>query len=151
MKLILFGLFILFFALAPSDGVAECTSRRTNILREGPSSHFKRVRSLPKYSPIEIIDQKGSWRQVKGRNFEGWIFSKSVSNKFDCIISLQINPSFFAVKKSTIKRVVGYEEGFKTLKKEIGCNYVQDKFGRKFWISTINTWPSENSLLIDFK
>ncbi|MFT6070021.1 MAG: hypothetical protein ACJAT2_002466 [Bacteriovoracaceae bacterium] len=151
MKLFIFALFILFFALAPLEGEAACTVRRTNILRQGPSSSFKRIRVLPKYSPIEVIGEKGRFKEVKGRNFSGWIFSKSVTENYECIMSMQINSSFCRGKKSTIKRTVGYEEGFKTLKKEIGCNYVQDKFGKKFWISTINTWPSENSLLIKIK
>lgn len=151
MNLLLFGLFVLLIALAPSDGAAECTKRRTSILREGPGSQFSRIRALPKYSFIKVVGQKGNWKKVEGKDFEGWIFSRSLTNKYECIISLQINPSFCVGKKRTIKRPVGYQEGFKTLRKEIGCSYVQDKYGKKFWISTINTWPSENSLLIDFK
>jgi len=130
------------------DLEAACSKKWRAIVRDGPSNQFERLKMVPKYTPLIIEEIDGNWFRVKGYDFEGWVFSKSISAKMNCMISLGENEPICVGKRKTRSSRVSLSEGFKILKKELGCNFVQDRDGKRFWISSIGAWPENQAKLI---
>lgn len=139
---------IIAILLLSQSAESACSKKWSAIVREGPSSHFERLKVIPKYTPLLIKEIDGNWFRVKGHDFEGWVFSKSVSAKANCMISIGINEPVCVGKRKTKTSRVSLNEGFKILKKELGCNFVQDRDGKRFWINSVGAWPKNQAKLI---
>lgn len=127
---------------------AACTTAFKSHLRGGPSTNSSIVKSLPKYSPLEILEDQSTWLKVKGYKFEGWIFHTLIDKDLNCMtFKSTINP-FCLSKQGQAVRPIVYDEGFLVVKKEIGCNLVKDRYGKKIWMSNSSVWPSSESLKI---
>jgi SH3-like domain-containing protein len=128
-----------------------CTTKDKNNVREMPSTRSERVAVLTKYSPIQIISKDKNWYKVKGfryTQFTGWIHESIVTNDFTCML-IRRNPITLC-GKSKSKRDFLMHEGFKVLKKEIACNLVEDRFGKKIKINSLKAWPKSVIKLISF-
>ena len=116
-----------------------------------PSTRSQRVTVLTKYTPVRIILKDNNWYKVKGykyTNFTGWIHKSNVTEDFSCML-IKRNPTNLYNRKKT-KRKFSMHEGFKVLKKNIACNLVEDRFGKKLKLSTLKAWPRSSIKLIRF-
>jgi hypothetical protein len=94
------------------------------------------------------MEEQNSWIKVKGHKFEGWLFHTLVDKNLNCMTLRNTIDPFCVSKKDQSKRDIVYDEGFLVLKKEIGCNLVKDKYGKRLWLSNKSIWPSSESLKI---
>jgi SH3-like domain-containing protein len=128
-----------------------CTTNNKNNVREMPNTRSPRVAVLTKHSPIQIISKDKNWYKVKGfryTHFSGWIHESIVTNDFTCML-IRRNPITLC-GESMSKREFTMHEGFKVLKKEIACNVVEDRFGKKIMINSLKAWPKSVIKLITF-
>ncbi len=146
MKIKLLLLFLLLFRSGLI--LATCTIKYKSHLRGEPSTSSSIVYSLPKFSPLQIIESRDKWFKVKGFKFEGWIFHSLIDQNLDCMTLKETRDPYCAFKNNQSNRPIVYTEGFKVLKKEIGCNLVVDKYGKKLWLSNTNIWPESESMRI---
>lgn len=141
-----FLIFVLSKAIA-FEGYASnftCTKVSFANLRAMPSTSSSIVRNLKKFTPLQVIVTQKEWVKVKGINYEGWIFSELLSNDFNCMtLKSYTNPH--CPGKAKLKRNHKFDEGYKILKKEVGCNYVVDRMNRRFWIDSVAAWPEQHS------
>jgi SH3-like domain-containing protein len=120
-----------------------CTTKKTNIIRQSPTTHSEILVRLKKYVPLEVIDKTQGWFRVKGfkmSSFSGWVHESIVSSKISC---MQINKTYniyCSFRKGRNRRFYKHE-GFKVLKVGMACNLVEDKFGKKYRINSIGSWP----------
>lgn len=129
---------------------AACTTSFKSNLRGMPSTSSSIIASLPKYSPLEIIEEKSPWFHVKSSKFEGWIFHTLIDDGIECMTTRDTSNAYCPSKHNQKVRDILYTEGFKVIKKEIGCNLVLDKHGRRLWLSNTNIWPESASKKIRF-
>lgn len=122
-----------------------CTTKKVNFLRQLPTQKSAIVRSLPMYTPLKVMSKNKNWYKVIGIYYNGWIHESIVRSDIECMIfTSHGSPSCPGRKNTTHK--IRFREGFKVLKKEIGCNYVQTSIGRRFWIDSSYAWPIEENL-----
>ncbi|GEM_PF-4795258 len=129
---------------------AACTIKYKSNLRGAPTTTASVVSSLPKYSPLKIVKDDGHWIKVKGLKFEGWIFHTLIDRDLECMSVKNTNSSFCPSKLDQKTRPIVATEGFKVLKKEIGCNQVLDKYGKRIWLNNTSAWPDSASMKIMF-
>lgn len=125
-----------------------CTIKNTNILRSAPTINSSRLKSLAKYTPLKKIKVISNWFQVEGIDYSGYIHESLVTNNYKCMIVLNISTPYCSTNKNDLDRPIVYRESFKIIKQEIACNYVQEKWGKKLWLSSTNIWPREHARLI---
>lgn len=126
---------------------AECTHGLRSHLRAGPGTQHHIIKTLPRYTPLEILERLGDWLKVKSFRQEGYIYKKLVSDDYSCV--LVKDPSDAACPTNEgLNREINYLEGFRIVKKEIGCNQVKDKWGRKMWLNSANLWPETETKMI---
>lgn len=128
---------------------AACTTKLKSYLRSGPSTHSTIVRTLPRYSPVKILNRDTQWYHVKTFGAQGWVFHTLVDEDMNCMTLRTANDAK-CPSDDSLNRKLAHNEGLKVLKLEIGCNYVQDKWGRKFWVNSFEAWPKEMKKLISF-
>jgi hypothetical protein len=128
---------------------AACTKGYRSTIRELPSSNSHKVITLFKHSPLNILERKNKWLNVKGYKFEGWVYDSLVLENAKCMTIIDSNNASCSTYGVTIKRKLSYLESFKVIKMKYGCNFVEDKHGRRFWLSTTGAWPSSSTKLID--
>lgn len=127
---------------------AACTKGYKSTIRERPSTKSSRIAFVSKHTPLRIIVGQNNWYKVKGYNFEGWVFHSLIEKDKRCMTVVNANNTKCPTYGTSIKRKVSYLESFKVLKMEIGCNYVEDRFGRKFWVSSTGAWPESSTKLL---
>lgn len=151
LNLYTFLIFVLSISIDASSKYL-CTTKNTNILRSSPTTKSSRIKSLSKYTPLKKINAVSNWFQVKGIDYSGFIHKSLVTDHYKCIIIKNSKTPFCPSNKNNLNRNVVYRESFKIIKQEIGCNYVQDKWGKRFWLSSEHVWPREYGklLLINF-
>lgn len=140
---------ILILAIFTKSTFAACTIKSKSYLRNGPSTRTTIVRTLPRYSPLVILEKDNEWVHVKTKEAEGWIFHTLISENMNCMILKSPNAAK-CPSDDSIKHELSHNEGLKVLRMEIGCNFVQDKWGRKFWVNSFGAWPTEMKKLIAF-
>jgi SH3-like domain-containing protein len=138
---------VLSFLLVPTLAQAACTIKYSNNLRQGPSTHTQVLRKLGKYTYLEILSEKEKWLQVKGKNYQGWIHESLIDKNMHCFVVTETENVDCPGKKDR-KRDTIYLEGFKTIKKEIGCNLALDRYGNQFWINSNIIWPDSEAKLL---
>lgn len=148
MKLSIRYLTILLLALWGIQSEATCTTQFKSNLRGMPSTGSSIIRSLPMFSPLKIVERQEDWIKVKGHKTEGWIYHTLIDEGLDCMTVKETSAPFCLSKHDQKTRPIVYSEGFKVLKKEIGCNLVMDKYGKKLWLSNTNIWPESESMKI---
>lgn len=144
----LYLLAILIFASWSINSDAACTIKYKSHLRGAPTTTASIVSSLPKFSPLKVIEDQGHWVKVKGLKFEGWIFHTLIDQSLECMSVKGTNNSFCPSKLNQKTRPIVVTEGFKVLKKEIGCNQVLDKYGKRIWLNNTSVWPESASMKI---
>jgi hypothetical protein len=121
-----------------------CTTQKTNYIRALPNVRSKKIVRLNKHVPLQVIGKSKNWFKVAGykyNKFIGWVHNSIVTNKFSCMI---INKTFDVLcygNKKVLPRLFYMHEGFKVLKKEIACNLVEDRYGKKYKIDSLEAWP----------
>lgn len=125
-----------------------CTKGHKSHIRSGPGTSFSLIKSVPRYTPLIEVGSEGEWLRIKGKDFKGWIYNKLISEKFECV-SFK-DPKFIDCPSHDPdpNRKLYRNEGFKVLDIEIGCNYVEDIHGKRYWVSTSNAWPDSAKELI---
>lgn len=156
-KLLLF--ITLPFLIASTDGVDEateskpqlaCTVKHINNLRKGPSTTEQLVKKLPIYTPLKIEEDQGEWLKVKGVDFVGWIFADLIDKKTDCMVIRDTNTPYCFKQKEKLDRPISFNEGFKIIKKDVGCNLVEGKWGKQIWLNSSNIWPESAAKMLQF-
>jgi hypothetical protein len=135
--------------LMSSNLHAICSNVHRATVREQPTTKSNRVASLSRYTPFKILKRKKKWFNIKGYNFKGWIYSSLVSESAKCMTIVKVKKSSCSDYGKSIKRRVSYLESFKVMRMEIGCNFVEDKYGRKFWISSLGAWPQSSTKMLN--
>lgn len=130
---------------SPEDA---CTIKHQNNLRSNGSATDKLIRKLPIYTPIIILEEKNDWLKVKGVDFEGWLYSSLVDKNIDCLVIRNTKTPYCFKQKQKLNRRISFNEGFKILRKDVGCNLVESKWGKKIWINSTNIWPESAAKLI---
>lgn len=145
----IFTLFILGLVYSSSDIAASemtsevlCINKYKANLRSGPGSHHNLLKSLSLYTPLKKIEKTGHWYHVQANTVKGFIHESLVTDNYECL-QILARTSFYCHHSENFRRPLKYGEPMKIIKKEIGCNYVQDTRGKKFWIKSINIWPKE--------
>lgn len=134
-------------SLAEENGEKSfiCATGLTNNVRETPDSKGELLQEIPRYTPLKKLGEQDDWVNVEGINFTGWIHKSLVNAEIKCLI-LKVSESVPCMgKEEILARQLNFHEGFKILDTEIGCNYVQDKWGTKGWINSAKVWPTSVS------
>ncbi|WP_372655716.1 SH3 domain-containing protein [Halobacteriovorax sp.] len=147
MKSIYLFAFLIFASWSISSDAA-CTTKYKSHLRGAPTTDASIISSLPKFSPLQIVETQNHWVKVKGLKFEGWIFHSLIDKDLECMSVKDTNNSFCPSKRNQKTRDIVATEGFRILKKEIGCNQVLDKYGKRIWLNNISAWPESTSMKI---
>jgi uncharacterized protein YgiM (DUF1202 family) len=140
-----------FLLLSPFSLASEyvCTTQTANLRAEA-TTHGQLLSKLKKYTPLKVLSRTGQWLQVETPGYKGFVYHTLVSDEFKCMMITNANSPYCSGKKSKLGRKVQDGESFKIIKEEIGCNYVQGKWGHKVWLSSVNIWPTENAMRITF-
>ncbi len=86
-KLKLIFLFALFIPLSVSVGLAHAERQYVSdmliiTLREGPGSEYKKIRTLKTGTPVEILEESGSYLRVRTQEGEeGWVAKQYISSE----------------------------------------------------------------------
>ncbi|ATH07174.1 hypothetical protein BIY24_04240 [Halobacteriovorax marinus] len=149
MKKLIFALILGFLAIQ-FETQAACTIKYKSNLRGDATTHSSIVSALPKYTPLVILEKNGDWFKVKGMKFEGWLFHSLLDENLECMSLKDTANAFCPTKNEQHKRAIEYNEGFKVLRKEIGCNLVLDRNRRQLWLNNTNVFPETASMKIRF-
>lgn len=139
-----------FIVILFSTKAACVSSHKANIRAEAQASS-QLITTLRKYTPISILETKSNWLKVKGYNFEGWIYNSLIDTSYNCMTIKKMSNLACSTYGKTIKREVSYLENFKIIRMKIGCNYVQDQYGKRYWISNLGTTSSSSTKLINIQ
>ncbi|MFO7557319.1 MAG: SH3 domain-containing protein [Desulfobacterales bacterium] len=111
-------------------------------IRSGPGTHFQVLWQVGKYHPIEIINKKGNWYQLK--DFEGdigWIYKKLVK-KFSTVITKKEECNIRSGPGTRYRIVFKSERGvpFNVLKQKGNWIKIVHADGDKGWIYRSLVW-----------
>ncbi len=124
-----------------------CTLNLRSHIRQAPSTSSAKIKTLTRYTPLKIIDKHDNWYEVKGIDFKGFIYKSLLDTDTECL-SIKTTNNLLC-KYTSMNYNFKYHETFKVLKKEIGCNLVQNIYGKKLWIKPFNIWPASMAKLLD--
>lgn len=141
---------LLFFLSLTNFSYSACVSKYKANLRSGPDSSTALLGTLKKYAPLKIISKSTSneWVQVESHNLKGWLYHTLLDESIQCIYVLDKSNISCPGKKEPDAIKIHYKSSFKVVEKSIGCNLVEDKWRRRFWVSTFNVWPQESAMKI---
>lgn len=146
MKLLLISFFLSLNIMAKD----ACTVKQVNNIRKGPTADEVLVKKLPIYTPLIILEEKDQWVLVKGVDFKGWIFSTLIDKNTDCLVIRDPKKPYCFKEKKKLSRPISFNEGFKIIKKDVGCNLVEGKWGKQVWLNSNNIWPASAAKLLTF-
>ena len=125
-----------------------CTVKQINNVRTGPSSEEQIVKKIPIYTPLILLEEKEEWAKVKGVDFQGWIYTSLIDKKTDCMVILNTKKPYCFKQKEKLNRPISFNEGFKIIKKDVGCNLVEGKWGKQIWLNSNNIWAASAAKLL---
>jgi hypothetical protein len=125
-----------------------CTIKQVNNVRKGPAGDEPLIKKLPIYTPLIVLEEQDQWTKVKGVDFEGWIFTSLIDRDTDCLVILDPKKPYCFKQKEKLNRPISFNEGFKIIKKDVGCNLVEGKWGKQIWLNSNNIWPKTAAKLL---
>ncbi|RME15674.1 MAG: hypothetical protein D6797_06130 [Bdellovibrio sp.] len=146
--------FILCFFF-PFSLQALCVSSSKAFLRKGPGRQYPISWVVGRYMPLVKIKSQGFWYQV--RDVDGvkhWIHRRLVTNRYQCLV-VRVNVSTLHLKPGpktplATPPIADRYTPFKYLDTEEDWFYIQNQFGKKFWISRQHVWRPRRVLRLSF-
>lgn len=132
----------IFITIFSTSVFAACTTKMKSYLRAAKGTKSSIIRTLPRYTPLIIEQRDSEWLKVKTHGASGWIYHSLVDETMQCMV-IKGASSPKCPSDESLEHELAHNEGLKVLKMEIGCNYVQDLWGRRFWVNSFEAWPPE--------
>lgn len=142
----LFWALLLSYPATARAKMVATTGENINM-RSGPGTEYSALWQLGAGFPLEVLEQKGDWLQV--RDFEGsvgWVNSSTVNSSPHVIVKVNknsgqsINVRIHPSLDSDIVAKAAYGTVFKTLNRNNGWVRVEHRLGPVGWINESLLW-----------
>lgn len=127
-----------------------CIDWSSSYLRSSPTQNSSVLRIFKKFTPVKILEKKDKWLKVKVFKDEGWVYSKAIDFKTECMMVLKPDNSACPSKPNHSSESLNYRETFRVIKKVVGCNFVEDSYGNRLWLASYGIWPRSSGVRIEF-
>lgn len=142
-SLLLFAVFALPAVVSPAHALQMVSVDRPEInMRKGPGTNHESIWLLSRGYPLQVIDRKGNWLQVKDfENDTGWVYRPLTDRTPHFVVKAKV----VNIRKGpgTKNRVVGkanYGDVLRTLANKGDWAKVRDADGLVGWVARRLLW-----------